>query len=363
MASTGKSIREIRNDLSIAGSMASIRSGATDIWAKLPFSCHLQLNSLHLSDLDYNTAMNDLDSTIKQIRQHSRELVRELDVVKGVYLGTGYTFSQCHVMFELSQHKSLNLMELAENLLIDKSNTSRTVKKLVELGLIKSEKLSSDNRQKLFSLTPKGHKALRATTGLADEQVASALENLGESQQELVIEGLQLYSNALRKSRLQSNYTVRLIQKQDNAQIARVIRAVMTEFQAVGEGYSINDPEVDDMFRSYRDNRSCYYVIVRDTKVVGGGGIGPLTGGGKNICELRKMFFVPEIRGFGFGRRLLLLLMEEARKRKYNQCYLETLDRMWGANELYRKNGFELLKQPLGDTGHCACDRWYMLNL
>jgi len=307
--------------------------------------------------------MNDLDSTISQIRQYSRQLVRELDVVKGMYLGTGYTFSQCHVMFELSQHKSLNLMELAEHLLIDKSNTSRTVKKLVELGLVRSEKVSSDNRQKLFSLTAKGEKALRATTGLADQQVESALENLYEEQQELVVQGLQLYSNALRKSRLQSNYTIRLIKKEDNAQVARVIRDVMTEFQAVGEGYSIDDPEVDDMYGSYRNKRSCYYVIALDDKVVGGGGIGPLTGGDKSTCELRKMFFIPEIRGIGLGRRLLMLLMEEARKRDYKKCYLETLDRMWGANELYRKNGFELLKKPLGNTGHCACDRWYVLNL
>ena len=301
--------------------------------------------------------------TISQIRQHSRQLVRELDVVKGVYLGSGYTFSQCHVMFELSIHQSLNLMELAEILLIDKSNTSRTVKSLVEQGLIRTEKVTTDSRQKMFSLTPKGEKALRATIGLADRQVESALDNLTEQQQETVIQGLQLYSGALRKSRLQSKYEIRLIQKRDTNQIARVIRGVLTEFQAVGEGYSINDPEIDDMYANYRDKRSCYYVITLDDKVVGGGGIGPLAGGDKLTCELRKMFFLSPARGLGLGRRLLLLLMDEARKRGYKKCYLETLDRMWGANELYRKNGFELLKKPLGDTGHCSCDRWYALNL
>lgn len=307
--------------------------------------------------------MHEQKSRIGQIRQHSRQLVRELDVVKGVYLGTGYTFSQCHVMFELSLHQSLTLMELAENLLIDKSNTSRTVKKLVGLGLVKSEKVTSDNRQKLFSLTSKGRRALRTTTELADTQVASALDNLSPDQQDHVIEGLQLYASALRKSRLQANYSIRPIKKQDNPQVARIIREVMTEFQAVGEGYSINDAEVDDMYRSYRDKRSCYYVIVQDDQVVGGGGIGPLKGGDSTICELRKMFFLPELRGIGFGRRLLMLLMQEARKREYQRCYLETLDRMSGAKELYQKNGFKLLKKSMGDTGHCACERWYLLEL
>jgi putative acetyltransferase len=254
-------------------------------------------------------------------------------------------------------------MELAENLLIDKSNTSRTVKKLVELGLVKTERVTSDNRQKLFGLTSKGEKALRSTIRLANKQVESALETLSEEEQAVVIQGVQLYANALRKSRLQSKYTVRLIQKQDNAQVARLIRNVMTEFRAVGEGYSIGDPEVDDIHGSYRTKRSCYYVIALDNKMVGCGGIGPLAGADKFTCELRKMFFLPETRGIGLGRRLLLLLMDEARKRDYRKCYLETLDRMWRANELYQKNGFQLLEEPIGNTGHGSCDRWYLLNL
>ncbi len=266
-------------------------------------------------------------------------------------------------MFELSEHQGLNLMDLAERLLIDKSNTSRTLKKLVELGLVKVEKIAADNRQKLFSLTAKGERILRSTTGLADRQVEEALEHLSEEQQQLVIQGLALYSSALGKSRLQSDYAIRPIQKQDNVQVARVIRDVLTEFHAVGEGYSIVDSEIDDMFANYHDKRSCFYVIVHEDKVVGCGGIAPLIGGDKFTCELRKMFFQPAIRGIGLGRRLLMLLMDEAIKRGYKKCYLETLDRMSHANELYKKNGFGLLEKPLGNTGHCSCERWYLLHL
>jgi len=303
------------------------------------------------------------ETTVGQIRQHSRQLVRELDIVKGVYQDTGCTFSQCHALFELSIHSSLSLMELADNLLIDKSNTSRTIKKLVELGLVKVEKATTDNRRKLFSLTSNGEKIVRSTTRLADQQVESALQHLSDEQQELVIQGLKIYSGALRKSRLQANYAIRLIQKQDNAPVSRVIRDVMTEFQAVGEGYSIVDQEVDNMFGNYRNSRSCYYVLTLDNEVVGCGGIAPLTGGDTSTCELRKMFFRPATRGIGLGRRLLLMLLDEASKRGYKNCYLETLGRMWGANELYQKNGFQLLDKPLGKTGHGSCDRWYLLKL
>ena len=61
--------------------------------------------------------------------------------------------------------------------------------------------------------------------------------------------------------------------------------------------------------------------------------------------------------------QLLLLLLDDARTRDYKKCYLETLDRMYQANELYQKNEFELLDKPMGMTGHDSCDRWYLLHL
>ena len=35
----------------------------------------------------------------------------------------------------------------------------------------------------------------------------------------------------------------RRIRPEDNSTVAHIIRTVMTEFDCVGEGYSINDPE------------------------------------------------------------------------------------------------------------------------
>lgn len=305
---------------------------------------------------------SELKKTVAEIRKHTRRLVRELDVVKGVYLGTGYTFTQCHVLFELASHGRLGLLELADNLLLDKSNTSRTVKKLVEMGLITSEKMEEDSRQKRFSLTPEGEQALAKTVNLADDQVISALDLLSRQQQSVVVEGLQVYGEALRKSRLQVNFRIRKIKKADNPHVSRIIRNVMTEFGAVGEGYSINDPEVDDMYSNYRGQRTRYYVIEREGKIYGGGGLAPLVGGDETVCELRKMFFLPQLRGFGLGHRLLTMLIEEARRSGFNACYIETLKQMEAANSLYKKFGFEPLCEPMGNTGHSACNARYLLE-
>ena len=299
-------------------------------------------------------------TNLDQVRLHARQLVRELDVVKTGYMDTGLTLSQCHVLFELSENRSLSLMQLVDRLLIDKSNLSRSVKKLVDSKLVKSVKGSSDQRQKFFSLTASGKKSLKQVIGLAEHQIGGALDLLSQEQQMTVVIGLKLFESSLRKLRQQAPYVLRPIRKKDNTQLACVIRDVMTEFDAVGEGYSINDTEVDEMHENYSGKRRRYFVIVdADETVVGGGGVAQLRGGNTKTCEIRKMFFRPEIRGIGMGSRLLSLLLDQAKSFKFCVCYLETLERMESANRLYQRHGFEPIAKQMGNTGHDSCDRYY----
>jgi putative acetyltransferase len=96
---------------------------------------------------------------------------------------------------------------------------------------------------------------------------------------------------------------------------------------------------------------------------VGGGGIAPLAGGDPDVCELRKMYFLREVRGHGQGRRMLQRCIDTARQFGYRRCYLETLTGMDAAQHLYLDAGFKALCGPLGATGHFACDRYFALDL
>lgn len=161
------------------------------------------------------------------------------------------------------------------------------------------------------------------------------------------------------------DFTLRPIQPADNQQVANIIRTVMTEFGCVGEGYSILDPEVDDMYGTYSHGAAAFFVIqkIETEEVLGCGGIGPLSGEGADICELKKMYFLPELRGLGFGQKMVTTCLEKAKELGYQRCYLETVDRMAQANHLYKKMGFEKIASPMGATGHCSCDAWYVKEL
>ena len=123
------------------------------------------------------------------------------------------------------------------------------------------------------------------------------------------------------------------------------------------------DPEVDDMHGAYNNDKSAFYVVEEDGKVMGVGGIGPLVGGDTDTCELKKMYFLPELRGKGQGKALMEVCLSVAKEMGYPKCYLETVERMIAANGLYQKYGFQPLGHHLGGTGHNGCDSFYIKSL
>jgi putative acetyltransferase len=159
------------------------------------------------------------------------------------------------------------------------------------------------------------------------------------------------------------NAIIRPIQPSDNPAIASIIRTVMPEFGAGRQGTAINDAEVDAIYEAYSQPRTAYFVCELDGKVVGGGGVAPLQGSMQNVCELRKMYFLPEGRRKGLGRKVLDKCVEVAAGIGFDVCYLETFSTMNDAMALYEKRGFEKIPSPLGNTGHFACDQFYTLRL
>jgi putative acetyltransferase len=162
---------------------------------------------------------------------------------------------------------------------------------------------------------------------------------------------------------MQPNWSIRPIRADDDAAMASVIRTVMPEFGACGSGFAISDPEVDWMSRAYSAPRSAYFVVERDGRVLGGGGVAPLEGGDADTCELRKMYFLPEARGLGAGAAMMARCLEAARGFGFERCYLETLTGMDAAMRLYERSGFRRIDGPMGATGHGGCNTFYLLDL
>ncbi|MBN8572069.1 MAG: GNAT family N-acetyltransferase [Ignavibacteria bacterium] len=150
----------------------------------------------------------------------------------------------------------------------------------------------------------------------------------------------------------------RKILPSDNKILVEIITGIMKEFKENPEGTIVSDPTLHTMYENFNSGNGVYYIAIEDGKILGGAGINQLEGSSEKICELQRMFLLPESRGKGIGKKLMELCVQAAKDFGYEKIYLETLDNMSDARKLYLKSGFEYIDKPLGDTGHCGCNTW-----
>lgn len=161
----------------------------------------------------------------------------------------------------------------------------------------------------------------------------------------------------------QATYKIQPIQAEHNEEMYQIILSIAKEFNAMGEGYGPSDPEVTEMNAHYKDkNSSQYYVATVNGKVIGGAGIAPYNNR-TDICEIRKLYLLPESRGLGLGRALTQTCLDYAKRKAYRQCYLESLTNMDSALALYKKMGFITLAKALEGSVHSACNVWMIKDL
>lgn len=159
-----------------------------------------------------------------------------------------------------------------------------------------------------------------------------------------------------------SSFKIREIRPEDNQQVAKVVRQVLVEMGVPKVGTAYEDKSLDDMYGYYDQPKMVYFVVEEEGKIIGCAGIGPLPGE-PEICELQKMYFLPEARGRGIGAAMMQTCLKYAKESGYKKCYLETLPYMEHARKLYARTGFEPLEGPMGNTGHYNCSVWMIKDL
>lgn len=160
-----------------------------------------------------------------------------------------------------------------------------------------------------------------------------------------------------------SQLVIREIQEKDNPQVKEVVQSVLVEMGVPKVGTAYEDKSLDNMYGTYNREGMKYFVVEEDEKIIGGAGIAPLTGAEENICELQKMYFLPEARGRGAGAMMMDTCLKYARSGGYKKVYLETLPYMEHARKLYVRTGFQSLDKPMGNTGHYNCTMWMLKEL
>ena len=156
---------------------------------------------------------------------------------------------------------------------------------------------------------------------------------------------------------------IRFIKPSDNAALAQVIRTVLVDLGVPKVGTAYADKALDSMYENYQSEKHAYFVVEDQGVILGGAGVAPLQDFKGPVCELQKMYFLSEIRGKGFGQKMIEKCVGQARIFGFEQCYLETMPYMEAAVKLYKKYGFKDLDKPMGNTCHYSCNVWMIKEI
>ena len=158
--------------------------------------------------------------------------------------------------------------------------------------------------------------------------------------------------------------TLRNIKKEDNEELARIIRASLVEFDVPKIGTVYYDPDTDHLFEMFEEApASCYFVAEEDDGLIVGCGVYPTPELPTGYAELVKLYLTNAARGRGIGKTMMDKCYEAAKTMGYTHLYLESFPQLAKAVSIYEKAGFKPLTGALGNSGHFACTIWMVKQL
>lgn len=95
--------------------------------------------------------------------------------------------------------------------------------------------------------------------------------------------------------------------------------------------------ELESLSEMYGPPKGALLLAYEEERLVGCVGLRDL---GENICEMKRMFVLPELHGRGIGSELLHLFIEMASQAGYAAIRLDTLPSLKSALSLYQQAGF-----------------------
>ena len=139
--------------------------------------------------------------------------------------------------------------------------------------------------------------------------------------------------------------------------------SVQTLVFGILEEYGLNpdlagtDKDLTDIEAHYLERGGLFELIeTADGTLLGTVGLYPMD---ETTVELRKMYFLPQLRGRGIGKQTLQRMVEKAKELGFKKIYLETASVLKEAVGLYEKFGFT----PTCEKHTPRCDRAYFMDI
>ena len=299
--------------------------------------------------------MNIDSSLIDEIRGSSRTMVRELGFMRTELAGTSYSPSAVHTLLAIGARGSMTSAQLVQFLGLEKSSVSRMVSKLVKAGELEEHAAEEDSRVKQLFLTAQGKRTVGDINSYGQKQVKTALQNLSQSQQQIVAQGLAAYAQALKKCRLgevePSRTSIDISAGYQPGVVGRVTEmhsAFYSRHSGFGQFFESKVASgMADFVGRLDEPCNNIWVATHNDRIVGSIAIDGQDLGNNN-AHLRWFIMDEVCCGSGVGRRLLEKAMAFCDTFGFAATQLWTFKGLDAARHLYESFGFELVHEKQG---------------
>jgi ribosomal protein S18 acetylase RimI-like enzyme len=124
-----------------------------------------------------------------------------------------------------------------------------------------------------------------------------------------------------------------------DAEIAGAKRLIVEYIQWLNQDLSFQniDDELNNFPEKYQEPAGAFFIAKKNDEIVGTVGMNKLE---NKICEMKRLFVNDNYKGNGIGKKLVEIIIEEAKNKKYEKMRLDTLNTMDAALGIYYKNNF-----------------------
>ncbi len=152
-------------------------------------------------------------------------------------------------------------------------------------------------------------------------------------------------------------FLVRDWRESDRHAAAEVIKTVLEEYGLPWQP-ELADRDAIEVESAYLEAGGEFWVVEQNSTIVGTAAYQPIARG-QNAVEIRKMYLLPNVRGQGLGKYLLVQLEKAIAIKDYQEIWLETVSILKEAVKLYELNGY----QSADGVETARCDLVYFKQL
>jgi DNA-binding MarR family transcriptional regulator/N-acetylglutamate synthase-like GNAT family acetyltransferase len=277
------------------------------------------------------------------IRRFNRFYTREIGVLDGNLLKSGFSLAEARILYELGQTPEIAATDIGEKLNLDRGYLSRMLRAFQRKRLITRKTDATDKRRSHLSLTEKGRTTFAQLDRRSSQAAAGMIADLPLGAVNVLLGAMETIQGVLAKDTTTPAYVLRRDRVGDLGHVASRQGLIYEQEYGWDKTYEALAAKILSEFVGRNDavNERAWITESHGTIL----GSVYLMKEGAETARLRLLYVEPQARGLGLGKKLVSECTAFARRAGYKRIVLWTQSTLTAARKLYMNEGYKLIKQ------------------